>query len=279
MIHLCGLPLPREAIDIYWNERLSEDEAKSLDDFEEAHTQRKPNNSNEDSTPVFAGLNDAIGDDGWRELDRFTLYRFLCADKLDGEFQPDKSMDRLHRALRYRKESNTDVILNWWLAEEEKEKEEDDEDDDDDDEKTAHASSSIPKLDPGFSRADLDKYQRIRIQRFTGRDKVGQPVSFVRLGAFLGSGNSSQFTIDQWIRCYIWDLERTYVEMRKAAREANQPIEKYVFCGDWYDVLLLFSFCCCCCCCVSLFSNHLAGLFFYWNRTLNATAREWYRQS
>ena len=101
-----------------------------------------------------------------------------------------------------------------------------------------------PPLETGppsvITPGQLEKYQRLRVRVFVGRDRQGNPVLFERLGGFFGSGAAHEFSVEDWITLYIWDLERHFTEMRQAAIESEggtQPIEKYVFFGDLEGVL------------------------------------------
>lgn len=255
MNHLCGLDfIDNRSDDLSWEKSLTEKESKALKDFELLHENDRPEDcKGTKKAPQFVGKfsgEELTSDNGWRELDKITLFRFLCADRLsNGNFQFEKSHDRLRRALQFRKQYNADAILSWWLKRIEHNEEE---------RIFVFASSSLAsgalsecgrqinqvqitpthKVEhPGFSSMDLAKYERLRIRRFTGRDYQGQPVLFERLGAFLGSGNSKHFTLDEWCRFYVWDLERHFVEMRQAAKECKQPINKYTFCGDGQGIV------------------------------------------
>ena len=79
---------------------------------------------------------------------------------------------------------------------------------------------------------DLERYQRLRVRVFVGRDRLGQPVLFERLGHFLGSGNCDHFTQEEWIRFYIWDLERHFTEMRNASEECGKAITRFTYVAD-----------------------------------------------
>ena len=93
---------------------------------------------------------------------------------------------------------------------------------------TAATATGIPKLCP----RDLQRYQKLRVRVFVGRDRQGQPVLFERLGHFLGSGVCDHFSEDEWIRLYIWDLERHFVEMRKASVECGKAITRFTYVAD-----------------------------------------------
>jgi hypothetical protein len=267
MNHLCGLQFDKDpSTNQTWEDSLSEQEREALEKFQATHDTGRP--LQRATKDAEFGIGEDEGIEGWRELDKFTLFRFLCADQLsNGKFQPDKSLDRLQRALQHRRESKADAVLHWWLERLEQKPE-------------ANASTGkrilarqsssflfasatiasgslsecgetlenvaiTPNhqvLHPGFTSIDLAKYKRLRIRRFTGRDYKGQPVLFERLGAFLGSGNHVHFTQEEWMRLYIWDLERHFIEMRQAAKSTGKPIQKYVFCGDGYDQLFHFYF-------------------------------------
>lgn len=251
MNHLCGLEFEK---GLGLGDTLSKEEIEALEKFQQAHDQSRPFPHPTEKRGAEFGIDKDLGPTGWRELDPFTLYRFLCADRQGGKFQPKKSLDRLERALLHRRKSKADAVLHWWLERLETQ------------ENvpakrtltrmsssflfasTLLASGSISDcgekvdgidltpdhqvLHPGFSSLDLAKYKRLRIRRFTGRDYEGRPVLFERLGAFLGSGNHVHFTQDEWMKLYIWDLERHFIEMRQAAKETGNPVQQYVFCGD-----------------------------------------------
>ena len=57
-------------------------------------------------------------------------------------------------------------------------------------------------------------------------------VLFERLGHFLGSGNCDHFTQEEWIRFYIWDLERHFTEMRNASEECGKAITRFTYVAD-----------------------------------------------
>lgn len=40
------------------------------------------------------------------------------------------------------------------------------------------------------------------------------------------------FSFSEWKRCYAWDIEHIFMEMRKSAQRSGQPVTKYVFVGD-----------------------------------------------
>jgi len=93
---------------------------------------------------------------------------------------------------------------------------------------TAATATGIPKLCP----RDLQRYQKLRVRVFVGRDRKDQPVLFERLGHFLGSGVCDHFSEDEWIRLYIWDLERHFVEMRKASVDCGRAITRFTYVAD-----------------------------------------------
>lgn len=250
---------------------------------------------------------------GWRPLDDATLYRFLCADRRNGKFQPDKSRERLARALSFRKEEGVDGILksadaaacssstSTSTAAKEGQTEtppikkgpsprsvgvasaydrsdsvasltsiasgiisdcgekvhkvvvaspspkelqrpplspptEDGEDANMD--STAHSSSdsaataTTPSAAAAMCPRELERYQRLRVRVFVGRDHHGQPVLFERLGHFLGSGNCDHFSEEEWIRFYIWDLERHFAEMRRASEDCGRAITRFTYVAD-----------------------------------------------
>lgn len=265
MNQLCGLPL-ESTIDDY----LSDEERVALKKFTEAYEATCPDAISPPSklSPQFGMLEEHLDcENGWRKLDQVTLFRFLCADRLSptGKFQPEKSLDRLHRALQHRIVSKADAVLDWWIDRLEQQGQHvqgrgepgkpnrmlrrlssssiysstsiatgsfrlEDEGD--------HVLEEIQIVPhhqirhPGFSAVDLEKYRRLRIREFTGRCHKGQPVLFERLGAFLGSGNHVHFFEEEWMQLYIWDLERHFIEMREAAKDNKKPVHKYIFCGD-----------------------------------------------
>jgi len=93
---------------------------------------------------------------------------------------------------------------------------------------TAATATGVTKLCP----RDLQRYQKLRVRVFVGRDRKDQPVLFERLGHFLGSGVCDHFSEDEWIRLYIWDLERHFVEMRKASVDCGRAITRFTYVAD-----------------------------------------------
>jgi len=80
---------------------------------------------------------------------------------------------------------------------------------------------------------ELEKYKRLRIRVFTGLDHEDRPVIFERLGEFLGSGtNQDQFTLQDWIKYYIWDFERHFVEMRNSSASSKKTITQFIIFMD-----------------------------------------------
>eukprot|EP00980_Cylindrotheca_fusiformis_P006093 scaffold1311_cov99-Cylindrotheca_fusiformis.AAC.10 len=312
MNHLCGLEFLKEdpsssnssSTSSWWKDELIKEERDALVQFQFAHQQGRPSSSssnggggssNGNNTPKFGMDPNLVHEDetrnkedggslivGWRELDEFTLYRFLCADAVvqhnknnngpTRKFHPKKSLDRLQRALHHRVESKADAVLEWWMKRRQQQQQQpkknnirnnspmttipfastslatgsiiinNDKDDDDDNANDIEVENVriVPHhqvLHPGFSSLELSKYQRLRIRRFTGRDYEGRPVLFERLGAFLGSGNHVHFSHEEWMRLYIWDLERHFLEMRQAAQDTGKPIQQYVFCGDGQGIV------------------------------------------
>ena len=245
---------------------LSEEETAALEFFRKSYNAARPQDVDESSLPTFSIQANELPPCGWRSLDDSTLYRFLCADHHGGSFQMKKSLDRLKRALQFRKDCKADEILQLYehldgesssasaSASAYSSKERD------------HSPRSVRSLkslasgtlsecgervedmqimkdmkDKSISSSSstfatrmqqLEKYKRLRVRVFTGRGYNGEPIMFERLGEFLGSGNGSLLTEQEWIHFYIWDLERHFTEMRQASIHNGKAIDKYIFCGD-----------------------------------------------
>lgn len=274
MNHLAGLQVECETL-----RSLSAADAATLDSFRKSHEAAKPNETianqnNGGSDTLQTSRHEVDPADlppcGWRPLDDVTLWRFLCADKRNGKFQPELSHARLKKALSFRKEAEVDAILGG-NGEEQRT--------DDEDatvppphridsvasltslasgvisdcgemvkemsmtmpssESESTSSPARPPLPPGRKRKkpmidprELERYQRLRVRVFVGRDHLGQPVLFERLGHFLGSGNCDHFSEEEWIRFYIWDLERHFTEMRRASEECGKAITRFTYVAD-----------------------------------------------
>jgi len=189
---------------------ISADDVIAIKEFRESYNASRPTDYNIKNDSIQSTSwcpPEDLPPCGWRPLDDITLYRFLCADRRNGKFQQDASLDRLLKTLVYRKEQKADEILRAITTE-----------------------GSIPSEQPELSRLlpHLEKYKRLRIRVFTGRDHYDQPVMFERLGEFISSGNYNQFTIEEWVQYYVWDLERHFVEMRHAAQDTGKPVFKFV---------------------------------------------------
>lgn len=232
MNHLCGL----DSIAHRYLSDISVDDAMVLKSFRTDYNSHKSRDKENDDKPVWIVPPDNITE--WRPLDDVTLYRFLCADAEKGIFQPEKSLDRILRAMEFRHKNGNDTLLramtnqkkkkrislvsgNWSQCGSIVQTKQSNED-------TGNLAMVLP---------NLDKYQRLRIRVFTGRSHSGEPVLFERLGEFLGSGNHVHFSEEEWTRFYIWDLERHFVEMREAARISGKPITQYTFCGDGHGII------------------------------------------
>ena len=172
---------------------LSAAEREALTAFRTVHEANRPEGAA--AAPSFAVEAETLPASGWRELDDVTLFRFLCADRRKGKFCPEKSAKRLRGALAWRQERGVDQLL------------------------------AAPP-------AGRDIYDSLRIRRWLGRDREGRPAQFERLGAFLASGNTGQYSAEEWIRFYTYDLETTFAEMRSAAAALGQPVVHYTFFGD-----------------------------------------------
>ena len=152
--------------------------------------------------PSFAASSAALPESGWRPLDDWTLLRFLRADVRKGKVNLEASVARLTAALAWRRELALDDVL-------------------------AHPPPAV------------ERYEALRVRRWTGRAHDGRPVQFERLGQFLGSGNGGAFTEDEWVHFYAHDIEVTFVEMRAAAEALGRDVTTYVFCGDLGGLLSL----------------------------------------
>mmetsp|Transcript_24630 Transcript_24630/g.37209 ORF Transcript_24630/g.37209 Transcript_24630/m.37209 type:complete len:330 (-) Transcript_24630:92-1081(-) len=230
MNHLCDLN------DITTLSDISTDDASILKSFRTDYNSHKSNDKDNSDRPLWIIPPDHVTE--WRPLDDVTLHRFLRADVQNGICQPEKSLDRILRAMEFRHKNRADALLRAMTTQTKKRKVslvsgnwsqcgsmvkimQSNQD-----------SSDIAMLLPG-----LDKYQRLRIRVFTGRSHTGEPVLFERLGEFLGSGNHAHFSEEEWIRFYIWDLERHFIEMREAAQLSGNPITQYVFLGDGHGIV------------------------------------------
>lgn len=269
MNHLCGLP-------VNYKLSLSEDEAVALDTFRTAYNDCRPtsmpssDNEKNESAPVVDTIEtatllaetDQLPECGWRVLDDITLYRFLCADRENKNFQQELSLDRLRRAMKFRKDNRVDELVGMMMRMAH------DHDNQssksptqstprlrrplisiasgalspcgtfvDQFQKTSMVTTSTKKTKRAAPLANLEKYQSLRVRVFTGRDYQNLPVMFERLGDFLGSGSHVHFSEDEWCRFYIWDLERHFIEMREASRSSGSAIFKYIFCGDCSGII------------------------------------------
>jgi len=213
MNHLCGLD------NMKCLSSISTDDAIALEQFRETYNARcpsdMPKNDEELLIPTWYPNYKDLPSCGWRPLDDLTLYRFLCADRnKNGKFQQDISLDRLLQTINYRREQKADEILEAILLKEQQQ-----------------SDALLVKLLP-----NLEKYKRVRIRVFTGRDYSNQPVLFERLGEFISLGNYSQFTIEEWVKYYVWDLERHFVEMRKCAADNNKSISTFTIFLDAHGI-------------------------------------------
>ena len=89
---------------------LSEKDAKILRQFRDAFEAKKPADAGNVPLTNKITSTDSLPKCGWRPLDDETLYRYLCADRRDGEFHPDLSMKRLLMALQDRRDYRTDEM-------------------------------------------------------------------------------------------------------------------------------------------------------------------------
>lgn len=269
MNHLSGLP--HAVLDTSF---FTLKEKDAIVAFRLAYEEQKPSNFPRNE-PSFVISNSSLPPCGWRPLDDWTLYRFLCADRRHGDFFLDKSLQRLQNALVFRKESGADEILG--LKEEQDEEESDGKHHLQEEQRTPkrkirrlkslgsgmlqetqdgnHVVVNLEaSVDVSNSQApedsihscpddlstvgatippdELEKYQRLRVRVFVGRGHDGLPVMFERLGEFLSSGNVQHFSLEQWSRVYVWDLERHFTEMRQASIVESKPIDKYAYFGD-----------------------------------------------
>lgn len=111
MNHLAGLQVECETL-----RSLSAADEATLASFRKAHEAAKPDGTNDRNNDVLQTSRHNVDPDqlppcGWRPLDDVTLWRFLCADKRNGKFQPEVSHARLKKALSFRKEAEVDAIL------------------------------------------------------------------------------------------------------------------------------------------------------------------------
>ena len=114
MNHLCGLP-SSTSDDHFWS-TLSDEDATALKKFRTTYNASRPPTSDDTDKPRFLVTTNELPACGWRPLDDITLYRFLCADVVESsrsgkKFQPDVSLDRLLRALQFRKDQRVDDLL------------------------------------------------------------------------------------------------------------------------------------------------------------------------
>merc|ERR1711862_1067681 len=123
---------------------LNPNEAAALAAFRDAYNAARPSTHPNLEEVSYQVSTSSLPKCGWRPLDDATLYRFLCADRRDGQFFPDKSATRLKNSLVFRRNGNVDGLLS--------------------------------RPPPG-----LDVYQSLRVRVFTGRDHAGRPVMFERL--------------------------------------------------------------------------------------------------
>ena len=269
MNHLAGLQVECETL-----RSLSAADASTLDSFRKTHEAARPSGdtlqtSRHEVDPA------ELPPCGWRPLDDVTLWRFLCADKRNGKFQPEVSHARLQKALSFRKEAEVDAILRGNGEDQRTDGEYDDAPVppphridsvasltslasgviSDCGEMVKEMSMTMPSSEsestcspvsppllptgpnskrkkPMIHPRELKRYQRLRVRVFVGRDHQGQPVLFERLGHFLGSGNCDHFSEEEWIRFYIWDLERHFTEMRKASEECGRSITRFTYVAD-----------------------------------------------
>lgn len=121
-----------------------------------------------------------LKDVGASNVDACTLRRFLDADRSKKVFKMDASLQRLKDALCWRKENGVDLMR-----------------------------TNKPK--------SLGAYEKLRVRQFFGKDKFNRPVQFERLGEFFNTGNAScrVLSVKEWERCYAWDIENIFREMRK----------------------------------------------------------------
>eukprot|EP00546_Thalassionema_frauenfeldii_P010372 CAMPEP_0178911004 /NCGR_PEP_ID=MMETSP0786-20121207/9428_1 /TAXON_ID=186022 /ORGANISM="Thalassionema frauenfeldii, Strain CCMP 1798" /LENGTH=331 /DNA_ID=CAMNT_0020583351 /DNA_START=127 /DNA_END=1122 /DNA_ORIENTATION=- len=232
MNHLCGLE------GITFLSDISDDDAIMLKSFRNKYNSHKSHNDQNHNQPMWIVPNNVVMN--WRPLDDMTLYRFLRADVEKEIFRPEKSLDRILRAMEFRHKNEVDALLKAMTIQKEKKK------------------RQVSLISGNWSQSgsiihttqqnkyandiltclpDLEKYQRLRVRVFTGRGHNGEPILFERLGDFLGSGNHVHFSEEEWVRFYIWDLERHFMEMREAARLTGKPISTYVFCGDCHGMV------------------------------------------
>eukprot|EP00568_Trieres_chinensis_P004004 CAMPEP_0183290952 /NCGR_PEP_ID=MMETSP0160_2-20130417/522_1 /TAXON_ID=2839 ORGANISM="Odontella Sinensis, Strain Grunow 1884" /NCGR_SAMPLE_ID=MMETSP0160_2 /ASSEMBLY_ACC=CAM_ASM_000250 /LENGTH=397 /DNA_ID=CAMNT_0025451673 /DNA_START=35 /DNA_END=1228 /DNA_ORIENTATION=+ len=293
MNHLSGLSVPSPTAD------LNAVEHAALVAFRAAHEAARPpdsdlpNPARGDDSPIFNIDPSSLPPCGWRPLDDATLYRFLCADQRSGKFQHDKSVARLKKALKFRKEGRVDellksteavvagrerngstaaagdgfqrsdsvtsmatsiasgtfvkddVILEDFVVPASVAVSDGGEDSDSSQQRgfnpdkkrgLRHADQTLSTHFPASPSLicpdDLAKYQRLRVRVFVGTTESGEPVMFERMGEFLGSGNVRHFSEEEWIRLYVWDLERHFTAMRDAAAKTERPIQRYTYCGD-----------------------------------------------
>uniref|UniRef100_A0A7S4NFW5 CRAL-TRIO domain-containing protein n=1 Tax=Odontella aurita TaxID=265563 RepID=A0A7S4NFW5_9STRA len=256
---------------------LPTDDAAALDSFRATHeAARPPSFESSIRSPTHEIATSDLPPCGWRPLDDVTLYRFLCADRRNGKFQPMQSALRLKRALKFRKDEGVDEILGNRKAK----RGADSPSPSSRDGSPAHlrcgSTVSLSSIASGrmcdvngvkgfqatespskvvqtadekllaneamggnsapcvsaFSPRELERYQRLRVRVFVGRDQSGQPVMFERLGEYLGSGNCSLMTDEEAIRFYVWDLERHFTEMREASMMTGKLIQRHTYFGD-----------------------------------------------
>jgi len=224
MNHLCGLTDLDDDADNALHSDLTSPEREALTAFRQQYEsalchdasivdassdeeKKDPSSPAPPSTkPAYEVSADQLDASGLRPLDDITLYRYLLADRRsDGSFDAEASYQRLLAALQFRKEQNSDGIVQHL------------------------ASSTLPP--------NVQKCQRLRVSIWTGVDHESRPVVFERLGHFFGSGNVGKATQDDWMESYLYFLETHFFQMRNAAEESGKVVNRIVYLADFQGVV------------------------------------------
>ena len=126
-------------------------------------------------------------------VDDITLLRFLAADA----FSVELAVERLQQCLAWRKLRKVDALL------------------------------AVPS-------PRLRQYNTLRIRRWLGCDRAGQPVLLERLGEFMasGAGLDQPLSKEDWMDCYIWDIEQHFVKMAESSLSRGEGVRKFVYLAD-----------------------------------------------
>ena len=106
MNHLAGIKLHRDPLA-----NLTDDERAVLSSFRTAYHATAPEGCDAEAAPTYK-LTAPLPNSGWRPLDDVTLWRFLCADRRKGKFNPKAALERLTGTLKWRKDARMDAILD-----------------------------------------------------------------------------------------------------------------------------------------------------------------------